>query len=130
MRALFDEHMPHFGRVAAQAGCDAQVDYLQRRLREAERAAAGAKAHAARADLLAGELDASKAALAQQQAVVGNLTDELKGRRVFAMQSIEMGRAETRMAKEREVELQAKIDRLEMTIIQPRMARDAPGGMR
>jgi hypothetical protein len=74
-------------------------------------------------------LDASKAALAQQQAVVGNLTEELNGR-LFAMQSIEMGRAETRMAKERLVKLQAKIDRLEMTIDQLRMARGAPGGMR
>lgn len=46
------------------------------------------------------------------------------------MQSIEMGRAETRMAKERVAELQGKIDRLEMTIDQLRMARGAPGGMR
>jgi hypothetical protein len=29
MRALFDEYLPHFGRVAAQAGRDFQVDYLQ-----------------------------------------------------------------------------------------------------
>jgi hypothetical protein len=141
IRALFDEYMPHFGRVAAQAGRDAQVDYLQGRLREAERAAADAKAHAARlagelqaqaarAEALAGELAARDAALAQLQTVVGSLTEELKGQRLFAMQSIEMGRAETRMAKDRAAELQAKIERLEMTIDQLRMARGATGGLR
>jgi hypothetical protein len=141
LRALFDEYLPHFGRVAAQAGRDAQVNYLQGRLRETERAAADAKALAARlagelqaqtvrADLLAGELDASKAALAQQQALLGSLTEELKGQRLFAMQSIEMGRAETRMERNRVAELQSKIDRLEMTIDQLRMSRGAPGGLR
>lgn len=141
LRALFDEYLPHFGRVAAQAGRDAQVDYLQGRLRETERAAADARAHAARlagelraqtarADLLAGELAARDAALAAQQAAVDRLTEEVKGQRLFAMQSIELGRAETRMAKDRVAELQSKIDRLEMTIDQLRMARGTPGGMR
>jgi hypothetical protein len=141
LRTLFDEYLPQFARLAAQAGRDAQVDYLQGRLRETERAVADAKAHAARlaselqaqtarAELLAGELDASKAALAAQQDAVGRLTDEVKGQRLFAMQSIEMGRAETRMAKDRAAELQAKIDRLEMTIDQLRMARGVPGAMR
>jgi hypothetical protein len=141
LRALFDEYLPHFARLAAQAGRDAQVDYLQGRLRETERAAADARAHAARlagelqaqsarADLLTAELATSHAALAAHAAVVGSLTEELKGQRLFAMQSIEMGRAETRMAKERVADLQSKIDRLEMTIEQLRMARGTPGGIR
>ena len=46
------------------------------------------------------------------------------------MQSIEMGRAEMRMTKDRTAELQSKIDRLEMTVDQLRMARGAHGGMR
>jgi hypothetical protein len=141
LRALFDEYLPHVGRVAAQAARDAQVNYLQGRLRETDRSAADAKAHAARlagelqaqtarADLLAGELAARDTALAAQQAVVGSLTEELKGQRLFAMQSIEMGRAETRLAKEHVAELQARIERLEVTIDQLRMTRGAPGGMR
>lgn len=141
LRAVFDDYLPQFARLAAQAGRDAQVDYLQARLRDTERAAADARAHAARlagelqgqtarADLLAGELAASQAALAAQQDVVGRLTDDVKGQRLFAMQSIEMGRAETRLAKDRAAELQAKIDRLEMTIDQLRMVRGGPGGMR
>lgn len=83
-----------------------------------------------RADLLARELEEIRAALAQQRQAVAGMAEELKGQRLFAMQSIEMGRAETRVAKERAAELQSKIDRLEMTIDQLRMARGAPGGMR
>jgi hypothetical protein len=141
IRSIFSESMPQFARLAAQAGRDAQVDYLNARLREAERAALDAKAQAARlagelqaqvarADLLSRELEASHAALAQQRQAVAGMTEELKGQRLFAMQSIEMGRAETRMARDRVAELQSKIDRLEMTIDQLRMARGAPGGMR
>ncbi|WP_323144895.1 hypothetical protein [Massilia phyllosphaerae] len=58
------------------------------------------------------------------------MTEELKGQRLFAMQSIEMGRAETRVAKDRLAELQPKIDRLEITIDQLRMACSAPREMR
>jgi hypothetical protein len=141
IRAMFAESMPQFARLAAQAGRDAQVDYLNGRLREAERATSDARAQAARlaselqaqtarADLLVRELEVSQAALAQQQQTLSKLTEELKGQRLFAMQSIEMGRSETRLAKERTAELQSKIDRLEMTIDQLRMARGAPGGMR
>lgn len=141
LRAVFDEYLPQFARLAAQAGRDAQVHYLQARLRDTERAADEARAHAARlaselqaqtarADLLARELDVSKTALAARHEAVGRLTDELKAQRLFAMQSIKMGRAETRQAKERTAELQAKIERLEMTIDQLRMARGASGGMR
>lgn len=141
LRALLDEYLPHFARLAAQAGRDAQVDYLQGRLRETEHAAADARAHAARlagelqaqsarADLLAGELATSQAAIAAHAAVVESLTQELKGQRLFAMQSIEMGRAEARMAKDRAAELESKIDRLEMTIDQLRIARGNPGGIR
>ena len=141
IRAMFTESMPQFARLAAQAGRDAQVDYLNGRLREAERATSEARAQAARlaselqaqtarADLLASELEASQAARAQQQQTLISLTEELKGQRLFAMQSIEMGRGETRLVKERAAELQSKIDRLEMTIDQLRMARGVPGGMR
>lgn len=141
LRTIFDEYLPQFARLAAQAGRDAQVEYLQARLRDTEQAVADARAHAARlaselqaqtarADLLALELDAGKAALTHQQAMVGSLADELKGQRLFAMQSIEMGRAETRMAKDRAVELQGKIDRLETMVDQLRMARGATGGVR
>lgn len=141
IRTIFTESMPQFARLAAQAGRDTQVDYLNARLREAERATADAKAQAARlagelqaqaarADLLARELEASQAALSQQWQAVANLTEELKGQRLFAMQSIEMGRAEMRMSKDRTAELQSKIDRLETTIDQLRMARGAHGGMR
>ncbi|TQK01151.1 hypothetical protein [Herbaspirillum sp. SJZ107] len=141
IRAMFTESMPQFARLAAQAGRDAQVDYLNARLREAERATSEARAQAARlasevqaqtarADLLARELAASQAIHAQQQQTLAGLTEELKGQRLFAMQSIEMGRAETRFAKERSAELQSKIDRLEMTIDQLRMARGVHGGMR
>lgn len=133
--------MPQFARLAAQAGRDTQVDYLNARLLEAERATSDAKAQAARlagelqaqlarADLLARELEASQAALSQQRQAVASLTEELKGQRLFAMQSIDMARAEMRMSKDRTAELQSKIDRLEMTIDQLRMARGAHGGMR
>lgn len=141
IRSIFTESLPQFARLAAQAGRDTQVDYLNARLREAERATADAKAQAARlagelqaevarADLLARELEASQAALAQQRQAVAALTEELKGQRLFAMQSIEMGRTEMRMTKDRTAELQSKIDRLEMTVDQLRMARGAHGGMR
>jgi hypothetical protein len=141
IRSVFTESMPQFARLAAQAGRDAQVDYLNARLREAERATSEARAQAARlagelqaqvarADLLSRELEASQAAVAQQRQAVAGMTEELKGQRLFAMQSIEMGRAETRMARDRMAELQSKIDRLEMTIDQLRMTRGAPGGMR
>jgi hypothetical protein len=141
LRALMTESMPQFARLAAQAGRDAQVDYLNARLREAERATSEARAQAAqlagelqaqtaRADLLARELEASQAALARQQQTLSSLTEELKGQRLFAMQSIEMGRGETRLAKERAAELQSKIDRLEMTVDQLRMARGAHGAIR
>jgi hypothetical protein len=141
IRSVFVECMPQFARLAAQAGHDAQVDYLNERLRDAERAANEAKAvaarlagelqaQAARVELLGQELDTNRTALSQQQQVVASLTEELKGQRYFAMQSIEMGRAETRLAKERVAELQSKNDRLEMTIDQLRIARGAPGGTR
>jgi len=141
IRAVFTESMPQFARLAVQAGRDAQVDYLNARLREAERATGDARTQAARlagelqaqtarADLLARELEASQAAIDKQQQTLASLTEELKGQRLFAMQSIEMGRGETRLAKERAVELQSKIDRLEVTIDQLRMARGAQGGMR
>lgn len=141
IRAVFTESMPQFARLAAQAGRDTQVDYLNARLREAERATSDAKAQAARlaselqaqvtrADLLARELEASQAALLQQRQAVASLTEELKGQRLFAMQSIDMARAEMRMSKDRTAELQGKIDRLEMTVDQLRMARGAQGGMR
>ncbi|MFC5477185.1 hypothetical protein [Massilia suwonensis] len=140
IRAIFTESMPQFARLAAQAGRDTQVDYLNARLREAERATADAKAQAARlagelqaqvarADLLARELEAGQVALSQQRETVASLTEELKGQRLFAMQSIESARAEMRMSKDRTAELQSKIDRLEMTIDQLRMARGAHGGM-
>jgi len=141
IRAVFTESMPQFARLAAQAGRDTQVDYLNARLREAERATSDAKAQAARlagelqaqvarADLLARELEAGQAALAQQRQAVASLTEELKGQRLFAMQSIDSARAEMRMSKDRTAELQSKIDRLEMTVDQLRMARGAHGGMR
>jgi hypothetical protein len=141
MRAVLTESLPQFARIAVQAGRDAQVDYLNARLRDAERATSEARAQTARlagelrvqtarADLLARELEVSQTALARQQQAVDGLAAELKGQRLFAMQSIEMGRAETRMAKERTVELQSKIDRLEMTVDQLRMARGVHGGMR
>ena len=141
IRAIFTESMPQFARLAAQAGRDTQVDYLNTRLREAERATSDAKAQAARlagelqaqvtrAELLTRELDASHAALSQQRETVASLTEELKGQRLFAMQSIDSARAEMRMSKDRTAELQSKIDRLEMTIDQLRMARGTHGGMR
>jgi hypothetical protein len=141
LRALFDEYLPLFGRVAAQAGRDTQVDYLQGRLRDAERViadtqslaarlAADLAAQTARADLLAAELETSQAALMAQRAAVQALTDELKGQRLFSLQSIESARAETRLNKDRAAELQSKIDRLEMTIDQLRTARGAPGAPR
>lgn len=114
---------------------------MQARLRDAERATADAKAADARlaaelqeqtgrAALLARELETSQAALAAQQQVVANLTEELKGQRQFAMAAIEMGRGETRLVKERVAELQAKNDRLETMVDQLRMARGNAGGMR
>jgi len=138
VRSIFEEFLPQFSRLAAQAGRDAQVDYLTAKLRETERANADARAQAARlagelqsqvarADVLAQELQTSQALLTQQLLVVASLTEELKGQRLFAMQSIESGRAETRLARDRISELQSKIDRLEMTIDQLRMARGAPG---
>lgn len=141
IRAIFTESMPQFARMAAQAGRDTQVDYLNARLREAERATSDAKAQAARlagelqaqaarVDLLARELEASQAALSQQREAVSSLMEELKGQRLFAMQSIDSARAEMRMSKDRTAELQSKIDRLEMTIDQLRMVRGAQGGMR
>jgi signal transduction histidine kinase len=141
IRAVFAEHLPQFARLAAQAGRDTQVEYLQARLREAERATADAKAAAARlaaelqeqtgrAALLARELETSQATLAAQRQVVGSLTEELKGQRQFAMQAIEMARGESRLIKERVAELQAKNDRLETMVDQLRMARGNAGGMR
>jgi hypothetical protein len=141
IRSVFVECMPQFSRLAAQAGRDAQVDYLNGRLLAAERATAEAKAHAARlaaelqaqaarVELLGRELQESRSALAHQQQVVAGLTEEITGQRQFAMQSIELSRAETRFAKDRSAELQAKIDRLEMTIDQLRMVRGAQGGTR
>lgn len=138
---MLDEYLPQFARLAALAGRDALADYLQARLRDTERGTADVKAYAvrlagelqaqtARADLLAAELDASKAALAQQQDAVGRPTDELKGQRLFAMQSIEMGHAETGLAENASLNYKRKIERLEMTIDQLRMARGVPGGMR
>jgi len=102
---MFAETVPQFARSAAQAGRDAQIDYLGGRLREAERATSDARAQAARlagepqaqtarAALLARELAASQTALAEQQRTLTGLTEELKGQRLFAMQSIEMGRSE------------------------------------
>ncbi|MFC5510102.1 hypothetical protein ACFPOU_03040 [Massilia jejuensis] len=141
IRTAFAEQLPQFARMAVQASRDTQVEYLQARLRDVERSTADAKAAAARlaaelqeqtgrATLLAQELEASQAALAQQQQVVGSLTEELKGQRYFAMQAIEMGRGETRLVKERVAELQAKNDRLETMIDHLRMARGNSGGMR
>jgi signal transduction histidine kinase len=141
LRAVFAEHLPQFARLAAQAGRDTQVEYLQARLRDAERATSDAKAAAARlaaelqeqtgrAALLAQELEVSQAALAAQQQVVASLTEELKGQRQFAMQAIEAGRGETRLVKDRVAELQAKNDRLETMVDQLRMARNNSGGMR
>jgi len=141
IRAAFAEQLPQFARLAAQAGRDTQVEYLQARLRDVERSTADAKAAAARlaaelqeqtgrAALLAQELEASQAALAQQQQVVSSLTEELKGQRYFAMQAIEIGRGETRLVKEHVAELQAKNDRLETIVDQLRMARGNAGGMR
>lgn len=141
IRTAFAEQLPQFARLAAQAGRDTQVEYLQARLRDAERATADAKAAAARlaadlqeqtgrATLLASELETSQAALAQQRQAVAGLTEELKGQRLFAMQSIDSARAEMRMTKDRTAELQSKIDRLEMTIDQLRMARGNAGGIR
>jgi uncharacterized ParB-like nuclease family protein len=141
IRAIFTESMPQFARLAVQAGRDTQVEYLQARLRDAERATSEVKAAAARlaaqlqeqkgrAALLACELETSHASLAAQQQVVASLTEELKGQRLFAMQSIDTARAEMRMSKDRTAELQSKIDRLEMTIDQLRMARGNAGGMR
>lgn len=141
IRTAFAEQLPQFARLAAQAGRDTQVEYLQARLRDAERATADAKAAAARlaaelqeqtgrTALLARELETSQAALAAQQRVVASLTEELKGQRQFAMQAIEMGRSETRLVKERVAELQAKNDRLETMVDQLRMARGNAGGMR
>lgn len=141
IRTAFAEQLPQFARLAAQAGHDTQVEYLQARLRDAERSTSDAKAAAARlaaelqeqagrAALLARELEASHAALSQQREAVAGLTEELKGQRLFAMQSIDSARAEMRMSKDRTAELQSKIDRLEMTIDQLRMARGNAGGMR
>ena len=141
IRTAFAEQLPQFARLAAQAGRDTQVEYLQARLRDAERATADAKAAAARlaaelqeqngrAALLASELEARQTALSQQREAVASLTEELKGQRLFAMQSIDSARAEMRMSKDRTAELQSKIDRLEMTIDQLRMARGNAGGMR
>lgn len=138
IRSAFEDFMPQFARMAAQAGRDAQVEYLTKKLFDAERTTADAKASAARiaadlqaqvarAELLARELDASKSALTQQLQAVTALTEELKGQRLFAMQSIEIGRAETRAAKDRVAEMQARIDRLEMTIDQLRMVRGTAG---
>lgn len=141
IRTAFVEQLPQFARLAAQAGRDTQVEYLQARLRDAERATSELKAAAARlaadlqeqsgrAALFARELETSQAALVQQQQVVGSLTEELKGQRQFAMQAIELGRGETRLVKERVAELHAKNDRLETMIDQLRMARGNSGGMR
>jgi signal transduction histidine kinase len=141
IRTAFAEQLPQFARLAVQAGRDTQVEYLQARLRDAERATADAKAAAARlaaelqeqtgrAALLTRELETSQAALAAQQQVVASLTEELKGQRQFAMAAIEMGRGETRLVKERVVELQAKNERLETMVDQLRMARGNSGGMR
>jgi hypothetical protein len=141
IRSVFVECMPQFSRLAAQAGRDAQVDYLNGRLQDAERATAEAKAHAARlaaelqaqtarVELLGRELEEGRSALAHQQQLVAGLTEEAKGQRLFAMQSIELSRAETRFAKGRSADLQSKIDRLEMTIDQLRMVRGAQGGIR
>jgi hypothetical protein len=141
IRSVFAEAMPQFARLAAQAGRDAQVDYLNAKLRDAERTISDAQALAARlagelqaqvarADLLTTELTASHAALTQQRQAVASMAEELKGQRLFAMQSIELGRAETRSAKDRVTELQSKIDRLEMTIDQLRIVRGAAGGLR
>ncbi len=141
IRTAFAEQLPQFARLAAQAGRDTQVEYLQARLRDAERATAEAKAAAARlaaelqeqtsrAALLAQELEVSQAALAAQRQVVASLTEELRGQRQFAMAAIEMGRSETRLVKERVAELQAKNDRLETMVDQLRMARGNAGGMR
>lgn len=141
IRTAFAEQLPQFARLAAQAGRDTQVEYLQGRLRDAERATSEVKAAAARfaaelqeqtgrAALLARELETSQAALVAQRQVVADLTEELKGQRQFAMQAIEMGRGETRLVKERVAELQAKNDRLETMVDQLRMARGNAGGMR
>ena len=141
IRTAFAEQLPQFARLAAQAGRDTQVEYLQARLRDAERATSEVKAAAARlaaelqeqsgrAALLARELEASQAALASQRQVVASLAEELKGQRQFAMQAIEMGRGEARLIKERVAELQAKNDRLETMVDQLRMARGNAGGMR
>ena len=73
IRTAFAEQLPQFARLAAQAGRDTQVEYLQARLRDAERATSELKAAAARlaaelqeqtgcAALLARELEASQAA--------------------------------------------------------------------
>ncbi len=141
IRTAFAEQLPQFARLAAQAGRDTQVEYLQARLRDAGRATAEAKAAAAclaaelqeqtgRAALLARELETSQAALVAQQQVIASLTEELKGQRHFAMQAIELGRVETRLVKERVAELQAKNDRLETMVDQLRMARGNAGGLR
>jgi hypothetical protein len=62
---------------------------------------------------------------------VTSLTEELKGQRQFAMQAIEMARGESRLIKERTLpSCRRKIDRLETTIDQLRMARGNVGGMR
>lgn len=141
LRAVFAEQLPLFARLAAQAGRDTQVEYLNARLRDAERATSELKAAAARlaaelqeqtgrAALLARELEASQAALAAQRQVVSSLTEESKGQRQFAMAAIEMARGESRLVKERVAELQVKNDRLETMIDQLRMARGNAGGMR
>jgi len=141
IRTAFAEQLPQFARLAAQAGRDTQVEYLQARLQDAECSTAETKAAAAhlaaelqeqtgRAVLLARELEARQAALAAQRQVVASLTEELKGQRQFAMQAIEMARGESRLVKERVAELQAKNDRLETMVDQLRIARGNAGGMR
>lgn len=98
----------------------AQRDYLQSCLTEAEQTlnqvraqtaqlAADLQATCAVRDALAAQLEATRAAAAQQNQQVTTLTTELEGMRRFALQAVDGVRGETRAWQERCAQLEAQL---------------------
>lgn len=120
-------------------GWQSEVDYLRTCIADRERRLADAmavvthesaerRAAVALAEAAANELTELRAVLAREQEQVARLTDEVAGQRLFALQSIELSRAETRLMRERMTTAELALARQEMVNDQLRIALSkAPG---
>jgi hypothetical protein len=143
VRAVLAEFLPQLARLAGGNGKEVESHYLKTRLDNAERLLYEAQTQATHAGaqlqeqvalvaVLQSELLAAHNALHKEQENIKRLTEEVTGQRTFALQSIELSRAETRLIKERATTLEQQVRTLETTVDQLRMARGnaAAGAMR